>query len=265
MPEPIDEFWEQEKAREIAERGKQTDPTACGTCRGRVEAGQQVKHDECAQRATLMEAPDHPGYEVITTMTEAEVAALPPRFHVPVFMESCTPKAWVCAVCWGDGWVSQWPCATAVQHGTQVFTPQYEAETARDRMIGELDKLRNELAEVKASNDPRLRCLIVKAAPDRDLYVGWSGICDMPAGAWTRAEAIEYGFPPSRLDRADKNGSSDMSHGDGHWDDAGWVAEQRGWLKRDRIGDYALLYIGGNTSAAFDLLEPFEGETAVRR
>jgi ferredoxin len=139
----IDEFWLQEKAREIAERGKQSDPTACGTCRTRVAAGQQVKHDECAQRATLLEAPDQPGYEVITTMTEAEVAALPPRFHIPVFIESGEPKAWVCAVCWGDGWTSSWPCATATEYGLQVFTPQHEAQTAAKKQaarIAELEK-----------------------------------------------------------------------------------------------------------------------------
>lgn len=121
-----------------------------------------------------------------------------------------------------------------------------------------------ELAEEKASHDPRLRCLIVKAAPDKDLYVGWSNSCDMPAGVWSREAAIEYGFPPSRLDRADENGSSSQI-GDGHWDDKGWVAEQRGWLKRDRIGEYAVKYLNGDEQAAFDLLEPFEGETEVRR
>lgn len=128
----------------------------------------------------------------------------------------------------------------------------------------EIDRLRAELAEEKASNDPRLRCLIVKAAPDRDLYVGWSNVCDMPAGVWSRETAIEYGFPPSRLDRADATGTS--SHiGDGAWDDKGFVAEQRGWLRRDRLGDYAVEYLHGDRQAAYALLEPFEGEDEVRR
>jgi hypothetical protein len=146
----IDEFWLQEKAREIAERGKQADPTACGTCRTRVAAGQQVEHDECAQRATLMEASDQPGYEVITTMTEAEVAALPPRFHIPAFIESSTPKAWVCAVCWGDGWSSLWPCATATEHGLQVFTPQHEAETAAKKQAARIAELEKDSATLCA-------------------------------------------------------------------------------------------------------------------
>jgi hypothetical protein len=129
----------------------------------------------------------------------------------------------------------------------------------------ELAQLRDELAEVKAGQNPLLRCLLVKAAPGRDLYVGWSNIAEGPTGVWTRAEALAYGFPRSRLDRADANGSSDLSHGDGHWDDTGFIAEQRGWLRRDRLGDYAVEYLRGDRQAAFDVLEPFEGETEVRR
>ena len=40
-------------------------------------------------------------------------------------------------------------------------------------LLAELDRLRDELAEVRAGQDPRLRCLLVKAAKDRDLYVSW--------------------------------------------------------------------------------------------
>lgn len=128
----------------------------------------------------------------------------------------------------------------------------------------ELERLRDELAEVRAGQDPRLRCLIVKAAPDRDLYVGWSTICEMPAGVWSRETALEYGFPKSRLDRADATGTSSLIK-DGAWDDTGWIAEQRGWLRRDRIGDYAVEYLHGDRQAAYDLLEPLDGETEVRR
>lgn len=127
-------------------------------------------------------------------------------------------------------------------------------------------ELENELAEVKAGHDPRLRCLIVKAARDRDLYIGWSNVAEAPAGMWTRAEALAYGFPSSRLDRADKNGSSDISGiNDGWWDDPDFIAEQRGTLRRDRLADYARHHLNGEYDAAFDLLEPFDGETEVRR
>jgi hypothetical protein len=129
----------------------------------------------------------------------------------------------------------------------------------------EVDRLRDELAEEKAGRNPRLRCLIVKAAKDRDLYVGWSGIVEAPTGVWTRAEALAYGFPRKKLDRADANGSSAIDYRDGYWDDDGFIAEQRGWLRRDRIAEYARLYLDGQDDAAFDLLEPFEGETEVRR
>lgn len=148
---------------------------------------------------------------------------------------------------------------------TELLADLERARSIAVALEQENAKLIAELAEEKASNDPRLRCLLVKASPDQDLYVGWSNSCDMPAGVWSREAAVEYGFPASRLDRADENGSSDMSHGDGHWDDKGWVAEQRGWLKRDRIGEYAVKYLNGDEQAAFDLLEPFEGESEVRR
>jgi hypothetical protein len=128
-------------------------------------------------------------------------------------------------------------------------------------LLAEIDRLRNELAEEKASHDPRLRCLLVKPHRDKDMYVGWSNSCDMPAGVWSRETAIAYGFPASRLDRADENGSSSLI-GDGAWDDKGWVAEQRGWLRRDRIGEYAVEYLHGDREAAYALLEPFEQEAA---
>lgn len=59
-------------------------------------------------------------------------------------------------------------------------------------------KLTEELAEVKAANDPRLRGLLVKAAPDKDLYVQWSTVCDMPGGVFSRETALDYGFPVRR-------------------------------------------------------------------
>lgn len=71
-------------------------------------------------------------------MTEEEVWALPARFHVPVFMESSTPKAWVCAVCWGDGWSTMWPCKTALDQGLRVFTADDYAETRAKRDAAEL-------------------------------------------------------------------------------------------------------------------------------
>ncbi|MFJ4624272.1 hypothetical protein [Streptomyces sp. NPDC088812] len=136
------------------------------------------------------------------------------------------------------------------------------APTDVNALLAEVRRLTAELAEEKASHDPRLRCLLVKAAPDKDMYIGWSNICEMPAGVWSRETALEYGFPPSRLDRADATGTS--SHiGDGAWDDQGFIAEQRGWLRRDRLGDYAVEYLHGDREAAFALLEPFDDDPAA--
>ncbi|MFC9269009.1 hypothetical protein ACFTXJ_14700 [Streptomyces zhihengii] len=120
-----DPFWREQIAKHVAERGQKASPGACGTCRDRTADGKTVEHDECAQRATLIEAPDMPDYELIVEMTDQEKADLPARFHIPRFDDCGKPNAWLCAVCWGDGWSTQWPCATATKHGTQVFTPQH--------------------------------------------------------------------------------------------------------------------------------------------
>lgn len=45
---------------------------------------------------------------------------LPPRFHRPEFDGLGRPQMWLCAVCWGDGTTTQWPCHVAAAHGVQV-------------------------------------------------------------------------------------------------------------------------------------------------
>jgi hypothetical protein len=87
-----------------------------------VEAGEAVVHEECAARAALLQAPDYPDYEDLLDLTDDERRALPARFHTPHFDSVGTPNAWLCRVCWGDGWVTQWPCKAAQENGTQVFT-----------------------------------------------------------------------------------------------------------------------------------------------
>jgi len=98
------------------------DKNACGTCRRTTAAGFPVEHDECAARARLVEAPDMPGYEDLVEMTMEQRAALPARFHIPRFDDLGMPNMWLCCVCWEDGLVTQWPCATARKYGTEVFT-----------------------------------------------------------------------------------------------------------------------------------------------
>lgn len=129
-----------------------------------------------------------------------------------------------------------------------------EQETAR---------LEDEAAEQRAAQDPTLRCLLVKAAEDRDLYVGWSRNCDAPTGVWSWETALSYGFPRSKVERASLYGTS--SHiGDGAWDDDGFVAEQRGWLQRELIGEYAVEYLHGDRETAYAMLQPLNTEAVDR-
>ncbi|MFK0222845.1 hypothetical protein ACIQWN_32215 [Streptomyces vinaceus] len=129
-----DPFWQQQIDKHVASRGQHADPSACGTCRAAVKEGKPVEDDGCAQRAMLIQPPDMPCWEVLTKMTEQEKADLPARFHLPVFDSCGKPNAWLCTVCWGDGWSTVWPCATAVKHGTQVFTPDHEATQHQERL-----------------------------------------------------------------------------------------------------------------------------------
>jgi hypothetical protein len=142
----MNQFWVESRAKFLAAKSTVADPSACGTCRGNVAAGEPVEHDECAQRATLLHAPDHPDYELLAGFSIEENRKLPARFHVPVFDALGKPNMWLCAVCWEDGEVSQWPCATAQKYGTEVFTPQHEAETAQKKQAARIAELENALA-----------------------------------------------------------------------------------------------------------------------
>ncbi|MFM9703655.1 hypothetical protein [Streptomyces galilaeus] len=134
----MDPFWVESRAKFLATKSTAADPSACGTCRGNAAAGEPVEHDGCAQRATLLHAPDHPYYEILIGFSLEENEQLPARFHVPVFDDCGTPKLWLCAVCQEEGQVVGWPCATATKYGTQVFTPLHEAETAQQKQAAEL-------------------------------------------------------------------------------------------------------------------------------
>ncbi|MFD5491529.1 hypothetical protein ACFWH4_00970 [Streptomyces sp. NPDC127091] len=145
-----DPFWVENRAKFLAEKSTSADPSACGTCRGNVAAGEPVEHDECAQRATLLHVPDHPDYEILAGFSLEENAKLPARFHVPVFDDLGKPNSWLCAVCWEEGTVTGWPCATATKYGTQVFSPQHEAETAQAKLIGSANDMRAAIAKATA-------------------------------------------------------------------------------------------------------------------
>lgn len=130
------------------------------------------------------------------------------------------------------------------------------------------------LVEIKAGAEGRFpRGLVIKPGREADFYICWSNVCEAPSLGGTRAEMLAEGCPESRLRRADETGTSakrdPMSSYsgplDGGWDDEGFVAEQRGWLPRARLGAYVRAYMDGRMDEAFDQLEPFEGETEVRR
>jgi hypothetical protein len=85
---------------------------------------------------------------------------------------------------------------------------------------------------------------LIKPDPGRDLYVEWSTIVDAPIGHGTRAEWLGEGADPTRLDRADRTGTSAYRPLDiGAWDDEElMVAEPLGCqriLPRDHLIAYA--------------------------
>jgi hypothetical protein len=132
------------------------DPAACGTCRRLATAGKTPEHPQCAHRATLLPAPDAPCWEALLDIPEDQRAALPARFHTPVWEGNATPNAWLCAVCWGDGWVTGWPCEAAVRGGAEVFTPEHQAERAgRDvpALVAEVRRLTAELQQARGLLD----------------------------------------------------------------------------------------------------------------
>ncbi|MET9521458.1 hypothetical protein [Streptomyces coeruleorubidus] len=146
-----DPFWVENRAKFLAEKSTAADPSACGTCRSNAAVGESVEHDGCAQRATLLLAPDHPYYEILAGFSLEENAKLPARFHVPVFDDCGKPNSWLCAVCQDEGTVTAWPCATATKYGTQVFTPRHAAETAQEKQAARIAELETALAAVGRS------------------------------------------------------------------------------------------------------------------
>jgi len=56
----------------------------------------------------------------LVALSEQERQALPAVFHAPVFEDLGKPHAWICAVCWGDGWMTKWPCRPAITGGKEL-------------------------------------------------------------------------------------------------------------------------------------------------
>ncbi|MCX4606776.1 hypothetical protein OG402_40845 [Streptomyces anulatus] len=123
------------------------DSKACGTCKALVRDGKPIEHEQCAARAVLLLPPDQPMYEDLVDLTDEQRKALPARFHTPVFDGLGEPNMWLCQVCWGDGWVSQWPCGPAQEKGAMVFV----SEGAAEDIASELVRLRARITELTAA------------------------------------------------------------------------------------------------------------------
>lgn len=116
---------------------------------------------------------------------------------------------------------------------------------------------------------------IIKQDRDCDEYVLWSDFTECPVGVGTREEMIPYveeiesaqgrGGTAARFDRADAKGSSMIPYSHGWWDDEFMIYEQRGLLPRRHIAYAAYLHCDERYADVWDLLEPFEDETEVRR
>lgn len=46
--------------------------------------------------------------------------ALPPALHLPGYVDTCKPAGWFCTSCYGDGWMTSWPCDVALRHPTYI-------------------------------------------------------------------------------------------------------------------------------------------------
>lgn len=115
--------------------------------------------------------------------------------------------------------------------------------------------------------------IIIKAAPDRDLYVEWSTIVEAPVFIGDRAETLahlkrneergqRFDAPEARLKRADQTGTSAKADYSwfGAWDDNGLIYQQRGTVWRENLPAFLDAYQRDDEKAALLLVEPFESE-----
>lgn len=95
-----------------------------------------------------------PGDEgLINELSVPQRLALPAAFHRPVYDDLGTPHLWHCAVCWGDGWSTQWPCEPATKDGTAVVLDPKGVAEARGTFAA-ADAELHRLAEWVLANCP---------------------------------------------------------------------------------------------------------------
>jgi hypothetical protein len=115
--------------------------------------------------------------------------------------------------------------------------------------------------------------VIIRQAPDLDEYVVWCTSSERFVAVGDRAEIArdaaelepERDDLDARLDHLDLHGSSMIPYTLGWWDHEALIYEQRGLLPRRYLYLAALLQIASRHDEVWNLLEPFEGETEVRR
>lgn len=66
---------------------------------------------------THVEDIPQPGCVTDEYFDATERAALPAEYHRPFFVDTMTPKGWICEVCWDEGSTSAWPCSPATAGG----------------------------------------------------------------------------------------------------------------------------------------------------
>lgn len=103
---------------------------------------------------------------------------------------------------------------------------------------------------------------VVKADPDKDVYVGWSTIVDGPTWVGDREYAVkEMEIDLERLERADRYGTSSHDRFYG-WDEATFICvydmpDFRS-LPRANLVAFAEALIAGRTDEAVALTEPID-------
>lgn len=120
--------------------------------------------------------------------------------------------------------------------------------------------------------------ILIKTAPDTDLYVVWSTSAEGPIFVGDRYAAVERGWrewrrehphcvpapgygPAAEVERADETGTGAEDPAYYGWDTAGLIFAQQGWLPRGRLTDFAKAADVDDEPAMYRLLEPFEDRT----
>lgn len=96
-------------------------------------SGSQCAHCAAGRPAAPVEAGDPRELTSSTWELDDVVrAALPPAYHRPAWIDTCTPKGWFCACCWDEAMLSQWPCTVASRHGNYLARSwKFEEDQAR--------------------------------------------------------------------------------------------------------------------------------------